>query len=616
MRPILRSAAHLATGVGLAMLGWSALMPVVIAPSSVSSAVLWTAGADQPARPNRANQYALPDAVNAPSDAVRIPDAAFLRRTLPDLAEVELRGHGLDAADAAALRGLRVSWQRPEKPTIEAPRLIVLSSPRNVIVGQRPVIQGRIAGLPTDEPLSIGLEAPNGTKDTIAIKGDGNDGVAFSITGAAPVAPGNYQWRLRVGTATEPIAIGIIARAADVPRVLLLQASPSVELARLQRWLADAGSRVTTRTRVSADHVRTASANASPRDVPRLGQSVLREFDVVMATESALLELTTDEQQALRDAIETAGLGLLVVGDAAHGALDEVFAPWRASPRPVDITDPEPRQIRLRLADGTMIEEPVTALDEELATLPLVRALARDSRDRLVAAALPRDHGLVARSLIIDTWRWLQAGQDDAYGAYWSGILSALARPVVAVNGQWRLVEPSAPVFVDERVQLAWSGDSAARPTGVAVLDEGNARIQLPVTADPRDNTVARAVYWPGRPGWHALVATTTGSPNWAFHVQSREALPGVHAERRRIATETLVAAAHDGIGDSAITTRNRTLVTPLAASGFVLFVLAAGVLWIDHRLSGGVNAASKRGREPSAPSNAENQNHSLDRPA
>ncbi len=569
----------------LVWLGWSAWRSPESDYQAVTSLTLHTAGA--PVNANDVGIHvALRGVVGQSPDVVPIPDTAFLRRTFPNLRSVRIVGDGVDRAQARALEGLHVQWQAPIDP-FKAPALTHLSVPRTVSLGQSLRVEGRMEGLAKTETYTLHLEGPDGKIDDTFLKADANGSATFSLTSAPTTIPGRGEWKLRVGSSTEAITLGVVVDKPNLPRVLLLAASPNTETARLHRWLATAGGAATSRVKVSAEHYRSATTPDSPPEVPIITRAAVEKFDVIVATESALLALETAELKALEDSIRLEGLGLIVTGEPAGTRLDGFFSPWTiAGKRPEP--DAETRSARLRFADGTEFAEPALLLDGELPTLPLSAWIARDTSGRTVAAALPRGRGKIVRTLVIDTWRWLQGGHAATFASFWSDLLSQATRPRVNDQGLWS-IEGNELLFPNEPVKLGWSGDEVARPSDVQITTE-SLPVAPPVTVQLARSAnragVGEATFWPSRPGWHRVRAGQPDSSVTAlsFYVQSTADFSGVQVAQHRQATEALVAlsvvADEANLGPSP----NHVSRGELDWLAFTVFVASASHLWFVHR--------------------------------
>ncbi len=220
--------AHAIAAGSLAMLGWQSFQPVPTEFPARTEMTLWTAGAAATA-PTVGTQVALPDAAHPPAGAERIPDLGFLRRNHPVLQRVVIEGDGIDATGAAALSGLAVVWNRPMAARHGAPAITAVSAPRVLTVGQRMTVQGCVRGLRPGDTIALSLEGPDGASQSVETKAapDG-DGTFSLVSAAAAIAAGAFEWKLRLGPGGEPLVLGAMVVKPELPRVLLLQASPSV----------------------------------------------------------------------------------------------------------------------------------------------------------------------------------------------------------------------------------------------------------------------------------------------------------------------------------------------------------------------------------------------------
>ncbi len=569
---------------GLIVLGFAAWQRPDEAPSPTEHVTLWTSGAITTAA-SPGSVFALPDAVTAPPQFPRIPDVAYLRRAFPHLRRVTVLGDGLDAADAAALGGVAVSWQPTAQP-FDQPKFVAVSAPSTLAVGSRFPVQGRVRGVPAGAAVTLSMEGPDGTTQTSDLRGSesGGDGIPFSLESSRTVVPGGFEWRLRLGPAGESVVLGASVSAPALPRVLVLDANPGFELARLQRWLGDTGSLVTARTQVSAEHFRFAHVPGSVEDFSAIEAKLLARFDVVVTTEAALRELAPAESAILQTTICENALGVLVVGEAAAPPPAEFFAPWKIAAASAEASDSPLALVRLRLAGGASIDEPVSRLPGELSSLPLSRWLARESRGGAVAGALRRENGWVARSLITDTWRWLQGGHRDAYATFWSHLLSAVARPPEVGPGQWSLAAPAERREVNDAVLLKWHGPADQVPATVRVRTNLGASFRLPVNSDPQDPGHATALFWPATTGWHEVDGGSPDSVVFSFYVQPAGALPAARAAHRQMAMERQAAASAEPSRSSPLLPPGHWRPRMLELGAFALFLGSAAYLWIEQR--------------------------------
>ncbi len=587
MRRSIRWGAGTMAVISLGILGWNLFQPRVDATSEITEATLWTAGATAAGVQPRGVQLALREVVGAPSEAKRIPDTAYLRREFPLLQRLTIQGNGVDAHEASSLRGITVAWHRPHTSATQSPALVTVVAPRRLTVGQRMRVEGRVRGAMPGETVTLSLEGPDGSKRSSDARFDPDGDARFSVVSeTAAAAPGAFEWKLRVGTTGDPLVIGAVVTTPELPRVLMLQPFPSVEGARLQRWLTEAGAAVITRTRVSADHVRFTTANGAPAEFTQLNSSTFAAIDLVIARDPALIELDANERTALEAAVRELGIGVLVIGDPAGVSAGQVLAPWQL--RMLEPTDEqEVRMTRLRLRDGVEITELAPVIPAELDAPPGTRWLARDPQERTMVTAVQRGRGWVARSLVTDTWRWLQQGQNESYATFWSHVLSSLARRAPG-TGHWTLEHGGEQIFADDPVQLTLISPSTTELNAAEVRivsDPSSPSVRLNLARDRTDGGRSIARYWPSRTGWHEVRALPDG-PTLSVHVQPKNVLPKLEAERRRQATARLVEGAAPVIAEP----ENTRVENVAAKSGvaaylwFAVFTASASLVWWAQR--------------------------------
>ncbi len=492
------------------------------------------------------------------------------------------------------------------------PQIIHLTADRLLLPGQRLSVCGKVRDLNPASPATISLEGPDGTMASAELQDGGTHEAVFTLQHPTPaIAPGSFSWKLRLNPSDDPIVLGVHVGDSDRPRVLLLQDHPSVEGARLQRWLTEAGSPVTTRTRVSAERYRVASSPGTAVDLERLDAPALASFDVVVAHAAAVDRLSLEEHEVLDLAIRRDGVGLLVLGlhepnhDVTNAgpqpstpSVDEVArgpspagvvsgrsrltSPWIRQPDPSTDASVSLREIRVHLFNGIRLESPVFVLAAELVVPPAGQALAQDPQGRPIVAGSSRGRGRWACSIVLDSWRWRQHGQGHDYAHFWSTLLSALARPRTASSGAWSVVEASLPVFVDQPLSLVWSG-APDRPPPTAEMRARRATdesaIPLSLNRPPLEPSHGRAVFWPAHPGWQTVRALPAG-PTFNFYVQPAQALVGVRAQQesdvaRRTAGEDATPWAVDPSPNPASWSRPMSRLT-----AFLIFVFSAACLW------------------------------------
>lgn len=487
-----------------------------------------------------------------------------------------------------------------------------LTADRFLMPGQQLTVRGSVQGLTQTNPATLSLEGPDGSIASVELQDPGTHETRFTLQHPTPaIAPGSFSWKLRLNPAEDPLLLGVDVGDPIRPRVLLLQDHPDVEGSRLQRWLTETGSPITTRTRVSTERHRISSSSNTAIQLEQLTAPALASFDVVVAHASALDRLSPEEHQSLELAIRTEGVGLLILlpqessddpgtngpppsttpsGDDAprHSTPDAVagrsplVSPWIRRLNPSSSASVTRRETRIHLSNGIRLESPVSVPASELVVPPVGQALAQDPQGRPIVATGSLGRGRWACSLVLDSWRWRQHGREGDYAHFWSTLLSAVARPVTASTGAWSVEDASLPLFVDQPVTLVWSGNPDA-PLPAAEVRAHNApgepSIALSLNRHPSESSQGQAVFWPVHPGWHTLRTLPTG-PTLDFHVQPSHALPGVQARKQRDAAQR---TRGDSTPPPPVTTSPKpaSWSRPLIRlTGFLGFVFSVACLW------------------------------------
>jgi hypothetical protein len=553
------------------------------------AAVLWTAqsAGGVTIKSEKILHFALPDARGAPTDAVIVPDLAYLRRTWPGIRALEIRGDGVDAEDAPLLTGLRVQFQPTGAPT----GFVAINAPTQMALGEKLHVRGRVSGVAFGRSVVVTLEAPDGALLANALVATAKGEVDFDFVAASAPATGRFVWNLRLAASEAPERVlsqeilGVAVVAPVLPRVLVLESAPRLDTARLRMWFAEKGGRLVSRTLISRDRYRFGGSGGSVSEFGVLDEKLLAGYDIFLADGATLAALSEAERTVLRDAVSEHGLGVGLLADdalltAAQGgavaSTDNFFLPWRVVAVGEGGAVDNGRRVRLQGAPGSALPvEPVAVAAYAIQPAAGQEAWLRDGQGRVVAAAVRRGRGLVALSLVQDTWRWRQGERPAAFAEYWSWLWRAVAP--ASARGRWALAT-DRPV-ADRRVRLRWTGSATDMPEAT-VSAEGDARMmRLALAQDRLEPTRAEGFYWPHAAGWHRVTAKDGAALD--FWVDRPAAWPGVRAEVRRQATVRLAA---ESVTRAPVTAENpaRWRVPP----GWILasLVASAGYLWLEGR--------------------------------
>jgi hypothetical protein len=526
-----------------------------------------------------ADGFVLGNAAERQSDTTVIPDVAFLRRHFPQINRLRILGDGLEPFELEHLRGVEVAYER-NGSSATVSTIAALAAPREVSLGQAIEIRGRVQGLRADESVRVSIEAPDGSETNAIVHASGD--TTFALTPASPAAEGRFVWQVKLLRDDDERAVlaeerlGIAVRGPRLPRVLVLESSPNLETAHLQRWYAEHGGVLNARTLVGEGRYRFAAA-----EFPQVDAALLGGFDVVIADARALAALQPEENAALAAAVAEEGLGVLIL-PRGERSLPNEYSAWKIAPGAAEI-ESERRSARLvwrGLAEP--IETPVAIENAAIEVDTSRAALVTDSRGATMVDAIGRGRGQIALSLVRDTWQWRLQNQPAAFARYWSFVLGRLTKRQAAEG--WRVANaPGAPLIVNQPVELEYSAaEGVPRPGEVRAAGDAQAAT-VPLAQDLAEPQRWRTTFWPREAGWHHVIAPDSGI-RLDFFVHDADEWTSVRAENRRVATERFAALTKESprvLSDGA----TRRVTTAGAWACFAVFLLSSSYLWFERRV-------------------------------
>lgn len=575
-RRALRVLATLATAAALAALS----RPQPLPESPLESAVLWTRGADPRESHPDWDAFVLTEGGRTPPGAMPVPDLGTLRRLHPRLRHLEIRGEGLEPGEATRLAGLGVGVL--PAPAAAQPGFVALDHPRQVALGQAWTLQGRVETC-GQEGLRVRLWGPDGASTELPLQDR-----AFQVRVPPAPAAGRFVWQLSLQAGDRELTreeFGIAIVPSDLPRVLVLESSPRLDTARLKRWYASLGGSLAAHTQIARQRSRGSELGESKADFAELSAALLAEFDVVISGARTLAALPSAERTVLEAAVRDHGLGLLLLDPASEYP---TVSPWQLEPVATAEPGSNERQVRPRWPDRAF--EGSESLPAPAAAVRLTstqRLLLQDAQGRAVAASTALGRGRLGITLLRETWRWLQADEPAAFAAYWSALLTDLARSIPA-GGTWNIESEHGPILpIHQPLRLVWRSVDASPPPPAEVTAPDGVTTKLALAQHARHPARWWAPYWPTASGWHRLTGAA-GGPVLDFRSDSSAAWPLLRAQTRR-----------DAAAQAAVALRAPSARGPSNRSGHGWFAALAfaclSFLWIESRLLSRMSAAPDR---------------------
>ncbi|RSK31109.1 hypothetical protein [Hymenobacter metallilatus] len=565
-RRALRVAAGLAAALGLGLMAFPPSHTTTI--PAPSTAILLTASYSPDTLRDLLRQLgpATPVRRYGPAesaDTAAVGSPAALRQQFPRLRTLHVLGQGLPPADLPELAGLRLL------PHQDAPLtgFQLASWPTQPELGQAWTLEGSFRSA-QPAPVWVRLYAAGAPRDSVRLPtGRGLFRLRFT-----PRAEGRAVYRLEARAESRLLARELVpleVRPTRVLRVLVLAAAPSFEIRFLKNELAARQHAVALRIGLSRGLTQTELLNLpASLSLSRLSPELLARFEVVIADAGALTALSPAEGQALSQAVQRGGCGVLLLADAA--AIPRSMpggAAFRVLPRPAAAST---LPMALYWLDAPRPASVVAAVLQPNAQL---RPLITGPNQQLVAAGRRVGLGQVAATTVAETFPWLLQRQTAAYTAYWGHLLSAI-RPAQASGPELRLLTPYPRP--NEPLQLRAEGAGAGPFTVTGPTGPGTTAA---TQQDARIPEWATATYWPAVAGWHE--ARLGAARQWfyvfdsaAWHLPQQQAW---YAAAQPYSMPVAGAAAGAAAG-AQHTTWPRWV-------GLLVFLAGAGLLWLEEKL-------------------------------
>jgi hypothetical protein len=526
-------------------------------------AILRTPGADPQATRR------LADSLGGASGGGGAPifsDLAEVREHRSSIRRLHIVGWGLDADNWTGLDSIPIVMH----PAAVPPGISRVAWPAAVALGDHLEVDGTVAAVAARSRVE--LSDPTSVVDSTQADSTG----AFHLE-AVPKAVGRLLYVLRTGSAP-PETLGVAVIPPPAWRVLILESAPRAETTVLRDWLAARHGAIAIRSAISRERFHRAFVNRDSVSLDLLTGTLLSRFDAVVSDGRTLAGLSAVERTALRKAVESEGLGVLVVpdtvvtdGGTTRFSDREFFLDFRLQ----HVGTLDERLVKpvwegqRASASAAIPAEPYTLVDR-FGTETLVG----DGLGNTLAQVAPRGAGRVALSLVTGSARWRRAGLSDTYASYWSRLLAAIADPnrddvrwSIAPAGPWTV---HRPVIIEAATRRAMSVALIAGPTGEPD--------SVYLARDTTGSGQWKGIFWPRSPGWHSIGGV--GGPS--FYVQAITGWTSARATARLVASARAMVGMVGGEG-SARAPAAPTRPVPLGWP-FALFLLSAGYLWAERR--------------------------------
>lgn len=417
--------------------------------------------------------------------------------------------------------------------------IIQLNIPPGILTNRTSLLSGVWNG----EATTLTLIGPEGRLDSASVKSGESFSLAFT-----PKQQGKFLFELESGNNREALPLEI---HNPVPlRILILQQYPSAETRYLKNFLIDQGHRVVMRTQLSKDNFRYEYGNEGSLSVTRITPEILSKVDLlVLANESA-----AKDAGAIATAVRD-GLGVLWLPSESEFAKPPFGFEF----------------VKTNLDTARLVLESQAVV---LPSWPVVNSSTGASiisnKNQIIAGYKTEGAGKVGYQLVTETYAMVGKGQGKLYGHLWTKVIESLARTSVESStvriGNLLPIYPSDPLEIDLITTLQEPElylDSARLPLLEHALIDG----------------YWSTTGWAIEKGWHQLVSPKDSIAR-NFFVPSDQSWKALRAANLQKINSV---RAHGELIQSSVGKESYQPISPLWF--FVLFVLAAGFLWLAPKL-------------------------------
>ncbi len=532
--------------------------------NDVGERVLLTTDGGSPPRGFDGYYRLTPDETDSRSEV--IADPGVIRLAHPNLSELTVKGYGLNAGQWSAFAGVTVIQDAP--PITVGP--VDLRWNKQLLLGNPLKISGKVENV--NGIITVQLLDLVGTVVSVArVKSK----ETFSLS-AIPKAMGHYHYTLQVkaesGEVINDELLPVEVIGAPPAKLLLMQSAPSFESKHLKNWASEQGASLLLLTTISKDKFITQSVNLPAEQQTVFTPDLLADFDLLIMDARALMNLSSQRQQWLQQAVD-AGLGLFIIGDSELAT---------AKNRPDILTSFTLTATTNALATQAVVRPQWPGNESELAfTFSPIAIKAKQSvglvgtTKRPLSLYQPQGLGKVALSILQNRYRWRLNGEMQTYTHYWQWLFSQLAR----TRSDSRFIAPAVDAIdrVNYRSQICLLSEQ--KPL---MLLMGSSTISL---ATDRFNPYRQCgFYWPQSAGWqrfelqnevgdsldvtHRFTFTTEQWQSWQQH-------------ERVQATTKFIIRREDKQDDVKLMT-----LSPVSSTLYWwLLVLCAGFLWLERKV-------------------------------
>jgi len=407
-----------------------------------------------------------------------------------------------------------------------------------------------VAGVWHGEAALLTLLSPGGKEDSIRV--DNNEHFTLKFKSGQA---GKYSYTIAIRTEKKlwEEKLPVEVQEPQPVRILVWQQYPSAETRHLKNFLIEQGHEVVVRTQISKTNFRLEYGNYPQISINRITPDLLSEFDLLVLANEANPAAT--EISGIERAVQE-GLGVLWLPAEAE---------FSKPPFGFLFTKIESDTVHIK-QDGVVSVFPVWPAVNKERVVPVIA-----NGQEAWVGYINKGAGKIGYNLITETYPLIVKQRADIYASMWTQIIESLARTANASTVIH--IENDFPVYVQEPV-----------PFNVISTNDNPIILSDSVNIPLREHRVIdkywKSVVWPTQTGWHQLLSPID-SVAMNFYVSDAGGWQALRAATLQRATQ--MGLTNNSSAGFATENKTYQLINPIWF--FVLFVLAAGFLWLAPKL-------------------------------
>lgn len=434
--------------------------------------------------------------------------------------------------------------------------IVELTIPDRIHVNTKASLLGKYHAA---SPTTLLLSGPGGAEDSIRFE---TAGVHSFTLAFVPKLVGNFIYSLKIGDTDVQEKLPLNVLPERTLNILILQSAPGFELKQLKNYLAENHHRITSRSQLSKNNFRYEYSHTSTDRLNTLTTDLLSKFDILIIESSSLSTLSTQEVNALDQAVRK-GLGLLLLintdTDTKKNITQFVGQPLtKNGSDTVTLTLDETGRYNFRKTRLEIPEHPA-----------LISHLKKGKL--LISGYHMLQRGKVGFILIQETYRLSLEGKSEAYAAVWNPLIRSTAR-ITSTTHTIHLAEPF-PLYPRDQLTfkvLTTQDIPTLKSEGVTIA------MQEDVLLDNQWYATA----WASQTGWHTLTDARDSSV-FTYYVTEQGAWSSLRKNNQMTYLKS-VARGHVPSDNTLQHTERRAISLWIF---YCLFLLSYGFLWLAPKL-------------------------------